>query len=408
MPGLSQKIGLLLIALTFGLSGCWDRQELSQIGIVGATGIDLENKLVKICIEIFNPAQATKEKMMSNEEPSKLFESSGVSYGEAIRNLYLEIDRALLFSHNKVIIISEEIAKKGIITFIDLFRRQPETRISPLIVIAKGNTPVEILNITGGIEDTSANYIEKLLNNDKLNARIINVKLVRFLNNYCEGNIQPVCGVISIAAKSEELNQQTSVASSMETSNQTSNNKALSVEGTAVFKKDRLLGFLDGPETLGLNLITNNINNALLTTALPKGEGKYTLEIKKIKVKKEVQKIKQRFKLNLSIQVYGDIFEEKGDINYIQKNDQVANIERAFARKINKEVKKTLHKVQKKFEVDVFGFGQEVHKKYTKVWKGIKKDWGRIFSQSPVNVKVKVNIQEEGLLNIPLKLHEGI
>jgi len=69
-------------------------------------------------------------------------------------------------------------------------------------------------------------------------------------------------------------------------------------------------------------------------------------------------------------------------------------------------LKKTVEKIQQQYEVDVFGFGDALHRADPKQWKKIKDDWTSIFPDLAVAVHVKVTTQGSGtmqnsLLNKP-------
>ena len=68
----------------------------------------------------------------------KYVQGTGNNIHEAFRDITLKFDRRLFISHNKVIIIGEELAKRGLVKHMDQLFRNNEQRETTYILIAKG------------------------------------------------------------------------------------------------------------------------------------------------------------------------------------------------------------------------------------------------------------------------------
>ncbi|MDQ1914891.1 Ger(x)C family spore germination C-terminal domain-containing protein [Paenibacillus sp. GD4] len=78
------------------------------------------------------------------------------------------------------------------------------------------------------------------------------------------------------------------------------------------------------------------------------------------------------------------------------EKDFIHRAEQATVEAIRNATEKVLSKMQKDLKVDVAGFGKKISIKYPQMWKRMKKDWDRKFSEMQVDVKVNVKIQEFG------------
>ena len=159
----------IIIILAFILTGCWDARELNTLGISLVMGIDIENDNIVITSEVIKPSALKPEGGKGQETTVKYIQGVGKSIFEATRNVTLNFDRKLFVSHTKVYIIGEELAKKGMIDYIDFLQRDQEHRETAYLVIAKGSKAYDVMGISSGIEDIPGNYILQLIENKKYN-----------------------------------------------------------------------------------------------------------------------------------------------------------------------------------------------------------------------------------------------
>lgn len=71
---------------------------------------------------------------------------------------------------------------------------------------------------------------------------------------------------------------------------------------------------------------------------------------------------------------------------------------------VEKEVKHLVHhvieKMQKKYQVDIADFGNQLRIKDPRTWEKVKKDWDQTFSKVPIKYHVNVTIQDYGASNL--------
>jgi spore germination protein KC len=64
-------------------------------------------------------------------------------------------------------------------------------------------------------------------------------------------------------------------------------------------------------------------------------------------------------------------------------------------------------RVQKKYDSDIFGFGEVLHKKKPKVWRKIKHRWDEAFANAEFTVKTDFEVERAGMTGPPLQLKES-
>lgn len=242
-------IGIITL-LSIIFTGCWNSRELNELGIIGVFALDLEGNKVKVTCETIKPS-TSKE---GSGKPQVIYiESTGETMFDAIRNVTMKFDRKLFFPHIKVYVISERLAENGLIDYLDWYQRDHEPRRSGYILIAKDMKAQDALGIKGGIEGTPSQYLEKLVSFMSANSKVEEVSVLQFLKTYYATGIEPVAGVVHKVpkAKIDDTNREQSKAE-------------LSAEGTAVFLSGKLVGYLNGIETRGYNLITNKVKSGII------------------------------------------------------------------------------------------------------------------------------------------------
>ncbi|WAM31575.1 hypothetical protein [Caldicellulosiruptor naganoensis] len=114
-----KKIALICITIfLLGQCGCWNKRELNDILIVQAVGIDmLKNGDFKLTYQVLKPKVLKNPSNVPSSPQQKgvwCFSSTGKTIFDAIRNATLSCNKKLFWSHNKIVVISKSLSKKGI------------------------------------------------------------------------------------------------------------------------------------------------------------------------------------------------------------------------------------------------------------------------------------------------------
>jgi spore germination protein KC len=394
----NKKVYLLLTVLFCGLifTGCWDRRELTDLAIVGAIAIDKIGDKVNLSYEIIKAkSQDTKG---SDEPPVYYLQSEGETISDSIKNATVKSDKVLFWPHTNMIYFSEKFAKDGLFSYIDYFNRNHEARRYVNLAVTKTNNAYEILTVDG-INDIPSLYTEKLFENYSLNGKSVSVKLLDFLKTYYAEGIEPVTGIIEpkkrIEGKSEKK----------ESKDGEEENLVPFIEGLAVFKEDKFIGFFDGYEARGYNIIVNKLKNSLVVSMSPDGTGKTSVEIDSSSSKIDVEIKDEKYYATLEIEINGVLGGEGGKED-ISNLEAIKKIEEKTSEVIKNEVEKSIQKA-KEYKSDIFGFGKALHISNPKKWKKIKEKWNDEFVNISINTIVKTKIKRVGVENQQLAAKES-
>jgi spore germination protein KC len=379
----------LMLVLALPLAGCWNRRELNTLGIVGLVGVDLGNNGIKTTFEVIKPEKSGKSGGEKPEIPVKYVQSDGRTLIETFRSSMLRFDRKLFVAHTKAFLFSEAVARNGLAEQLDAILRGPEMRLSMHLVIVKDDSAADIMTIASGINTIPSSYIEDLLKQHASLSKSVDSKVLDFLKTYDSKGINPVVTVLKKVKKAKLGSGQ-------------NDEYELSPEGSAVFLKDRLVGFLDGEETRGYNWITGKITSGIVVSPTPNSNGTSSVEILHAKSKNEVELNGNDIKIKVKINMIGMLDEETANV---QLTDPAAieMLEQVNSQVIKQEVEHTLLKVQTEYKSDIFGFGQLIHHQYPQDWMNMQDNWDELFSQATIEAEVQTKIIKTGKSSLPVK-----
>ncbi|WP_227937544.1 Ger(x)C family spore germination protein [Alkalihalobacillus deserti] len=385
-----KKLVIVLFCLLL-VTGCWDRRELTEIGIVSALAIDKNPDTGDFEItSLFIRPSAESTQTPSPERPFLLVTTTGKTIIEAIRKSSQTTDREGFFAHNKVIIINEQIAKEGLIPVMDTFQRGKDIRGYVWLCIAKGTEAKNVLQIkSDNISRIPANYLNSLIENAEEEAAKIN--FLTYNKEALSEEKDPVAGVLSIEKIEKEPFER------------------VKFSGGAVFQKDKLKGFLTERETRGYHFVTGEgpANQGVISLPSVLEKGKFvTIEVRNVtsQIKPEVKG--NQISFTIEVKQEGRIAEQQATGQFKDRKEQVdyfRKIEEENKKRIEEEVNLVVKKAQQEFQTDIFGFGRALNKDYPDVWNNVKDNWDERFADVPYTVNANVDITSSLLLQGPLE-----
>lgn len=401
MTGRVIAVLLIIVVTLFSLTGCWDRKELNELGIVVAIGIDKIDSSGKFLLtsQVVRPSALKKQQGGSSNEPTyEVVVTEGDTIYEAIRNTVKEFDRRSFFSHIKVIVVSEAIARKSMAEIIDFVSRTHEIRKISWLMVAQGVEAGKVLEIKHGIENVQATYMEGIIKRQRVNFETTTNNVIDFIKRMTGEGINPVTGVFNVIS-SKGVSQG---------GKGTQTGEALILSGTAVYKKDKLAGFLNNQDTIGLNLVVGSAKRGIIEVpALKNKDKKISIEIKKVESKIKSKIADGKVRINVNLKLRGNITEVE-DGTDVSDPEIIDMINEKFRDYIKKNAETTVMKIQKELRTDILGFGSTFQKEYPEEWeKGVKGQWDGLFPDIDCTISVDSKIRLTGLLVKPLNVQES-
>jgi len=388
----------LLCILTLLLSGCWSKRELNELAIVVALGIDKIDEEYEITVQIVDPSEVSVRQASTQRSPVVSYHSRGETIFEAIRKMTTLAARKPYFAHLQVVVLGEDLAKEGISDALDLIVRDHEFRKDFDVIMSHEATAKEVLNVLTPIEKVPAN---KMLNSLDVSERAwgstiaVNIdELVNTLSNKHKGAL---ISAIEIHGDKKLGVDQTNVQ-------RVKTPVLLQYAGLAVFKGDKYMGLLSEGESKGISFLNDKIQSTIEIIACP-NKGTLSTEITQSTTKVKGSFKNGKPKIDVHINVEQNVGEVECDIN-LTKNKSIDYVNKKTAQGIDERIEKTLEIMQQQYEIDVFGFGDALHRADAKQWGKIKDEWASLFPDLAVAVHVKVTTQglgtmQNSLLNKP-------
>ncbi|MEH7491590.1 Ger(x)C family spore germination protein [Neobacillus niacini] len=371
--------GITLIFLT----GCWNRVEINDIAIVTAIGLDLvEDDQLRLTLQVAVPSKlVTGGTGESGGKSTIVISETGASVSEAYRNIQGKLSRRIFFSQSRVLLIGEDLAKKGVFHIVDFHTRYAEPRINSFIMFTKGKA-TKIINSMPKFESVSAEETRELA---KMGVGF-KIYVRDFLNMLLTDGIEPFASQFTLKP--------------LEVDTKNKSGETQAVNGIAVFKGDKLVGWMDEGETRGLLWLRNEIKTGVITVNVPeeKGGGNISMEI--VRGETNIVPILKQGELRLDVDVVTDlsVIENDSKLNLFETK-VIEEIQTYAEEKISKRIEMIVEKAQKEYESDIFGFGQSVYKKYPKEWNThYKENWENEFVQTKVTIHSKAFVRRIGLI----------
>lgn len=383
-----KKSMFVLMILSLLLTGCWDRRELNELAITMALAIDKVEDDYQVTAQVVVPSEVSM-RGKTGSSPVTLFQENGETVYEALRKMTKDSPRKIYPGHLQMLVLGEELAEEGIGESLELLARDWELRSDFFVVIARDITAGEVLNVTTSLEVIPSN---KMFNTLKTSegawAGTNGITLDELIENITSDGKEAVLTGILVTGDQE-------IGSSKQNVESITPAVRISYDNLAVFKNDKLVGWLTERESKGYNDITNSVENTVLPISCPK-EGKATIEIINLKSEMKGKINKGKPEVDINIKVKANV----GDVECpITLNEPtIIELEKITEKKLEETVNQTIETVQKQYETDIFGFGSAIHRSNPKEWKKMKKQWDIEFSEMTANVKVDVKINHSGTI----------
>ncbi|KLU40776.1 MAG: hypothetical protein AA931_04390 [Peptococcaceae bacterium 1109] len=372
---------LVIVATTMLLSGCWDYLELETLSFAMGAGIDAgpDDSLVlsveTLKVEGGQPTQMTPY----------VTKAPGLTMFNALRNLTNLTGKQMFFGHSHAVVFSEEYAKRGVGNAVGFMQRDVGIRTNTWLFVVRGASAEDVLKADAPLGTSVGHYLDRVMQVQHRNPTSIPIQIWEFNRALSEEGLRPVLPAIELV--------------------EIDDSKVPMVEGCAVFKQDKLAGWLDAKDARILSYLRSREVTGVIVTELEfKGEVKrVAAEVTWSKVKLEPKWENEEVRLDIQFNLGVDLHEIGfADFDYSQP-DLKRILEEGLARQLKEDTEHLMHTLQKELESDVLGLGNLVKKKMPSHWRKLQRDWEREFSKVPVTVKVAVLMTETGTLAKPLK-----
>jgi len=363
---------LIIFLITICLGGCWDIRDISNRAFVTAIGLDVPEdpeQKYKVTFEFFDPYKSRQEQIQS----VALVETvEAKSIGQAIEQMQGRISSTITFTHLRLLLVGEELAKAE--NFLDLanfFEKYAEIALRLRLGFVEDGLAQDILQSNPKLSSSPSSEIIKMVQLERDFSLSRTNKFYSFLNDL-------------------RSSQGTAFGSRIIRSDA----GFIIRNGGTVFDRWKAKGFLNSQETQNANWLIGM--NPEVTVFAETNDGSYTYRVhrKSLKIVPIVDNNQLSFLVKFKTQ--GHIIEEAGKHLNLTKEENIDKLEKLFSQVITQEVESAINKSQKNFRIDYLGFGQVLKQKKPQIYEQM--NWYEEFSEIPISVEVTAQIDRFGLV----------
>ncbi len=368
---------LLVISL---LSGCWNYREAEEMAIVSGIAVDKEKDQLLVTFEIVEIKTGNEGNVQT-----QLISSEGKTMLEAVRKTIKTTGKKLYFSHAKILVVSKEIAEEGIIRIIDLINRDAETRFTTNFLISREKTAKEVFEQQVVTTNILSYELSDMLTSQRDLGYAYEMPEYKFLQELAASGISPTLPTISVRRENSQ--------------------SFAEISGSAVFKGDKLIGFLTGEETRILLFIKDRIEGGVLVNTMHSDDGATNISLEILDNKTKMKPYYDGENITIQIRTKTDVTLDEigGQGDYIEK-DALAALKAAFEAQLEEQIVNLVAKAQQEYKSDIFGFGRSVKMNMPEVWRAIEPRWQEMFQNVGVSVACEINIKNSSILSEPIKV----
>ncbi len=385
---------LMILLLMMSISGCWQRRELNETAFVLGLGLDKAPTGYRVTLQVVIPSAITPQTAGGGGGGVPVIKSSFnvPTLYDTQRQYALISSRAAYYGHIRVLVIGEELARSGIGETLDVLKRSREPRDDYYVMVAKNNTAENVLGILTPLNKLPASKLfETLEKSQDISARTVAIPFRDLIENLLSVGKSPVLTGLEIIGEPKAGKKQSGLE-------ETTPKARMRFSNVAVFRKDKMLGWLDDNETIGYNYITDNVKQS--TGPIEGEDGKaivigvlQTSTTRKVKIVNGVPNIFLHVNATCNVQ-------EAVSDDDLSKEETIKELEQKAADRIIFRMRTAVEQINKRFNADIMGFGQSVYRANPRAWTRLKEEYGDDYLKNlPIHYKATVNINRIGLID---------
>lgn len=411
----------LLIAVSLSLTGCFGGKEADDVAYVLVLGIDkAESGYQKVTYQVARPKGAGSEGGGSTDpsgmggagdkEQGKPWITNTIIFpspGDARMMLQSTMSRTPNFSHVSAIVISEEVAREGILPSLTFPLRNREFRESLFLIIVHGSAEEFIRQNNPILEYSIGKFYETFFQRSPEVGYFMRTNLHDFITTLknpggspyvAYGGINPKDGQNRPAGPrgTPEQKGDPYLAGGMP---RTGTENAVDFIGLAVFRGDKMVGVLNSDETRAVAILQDKLTHALIGVVDPQKPKKDHISL--IIINGASPKITADLSgktavFNADVQIDAEIQGLTSGINYeASPNKEI--LEAQLSKLLTGQITAMIRHTQQ-LGTDPVGFGLYLRPKFANYDELEKTNLTTLYQTGEVHINVTAKIRRTGLL----------
>ena len=397
-------IVVLILITLFGMNSVTSMDNLAYVVAVGFDIKDTGKLELSFQIALPSGSEGGSSGSSSSQSSSSIVtsvECNSFESGVNLVNSYLS--KELNLSHCKAIVFSEEIASQGIGEYLYTLINHVEIRPTCNVIISKCNAKYFLNNSSPLLEQLSSKYYEIASTSEKVTGYTYNITLLDFFSDFADSFTECFATLGSVNDGGSD-NRDSSISANGTDDSYVASETPIDAQknienlGLAVFKGDKLVGELNGLECIAHLILTNELDNAVISVPSPFESTNYIdLYITDSKCKTKVYLsngtpyIKPDIDLSCRIISMSDDYKDLTEENILL-------IEEYTKYYIERFIYDYLYKTAKVFKSDITAFGKYAVSNFSTLNEWDEYNWLDNYQNSFFNVDINIDIISRYLL----------
>lgn len=368
---------LLMLLILFSFTGCYNTTGIDRQYFIVSFGIDLtENNLIKLSLQIPSSTSSSDSSGSAQASTYQLYSVEGETIDECLSILNNYLNKKINLSHCSALIISKELAQKGIEPYINTLTNNTELRHSCEIIISSSSALEVLEKVSNSGEIFSARLFDYLSTSSRYTGYTIQSTFGDFFQALDNDYYTPCCIYASVDKDTVQTN------------------------GIAIFNKATMIGHIDISNSISHLLVTNDLDTCTITIENPFEENeKLDLDVSLYKdTEIKIDIINGSPFIILEIYPEGTIRSSGSIFNYIDENN-IKKVETATSNYLEKILKDYLYTITKKYNSDIVGFKGIYQSSFLTKENFDKIHWDKIFQDSFFQINLNTKINSSNLFN---------
>jgi len=377
MPPLRKPTTFLLILTLLSLitlPGCWSAHELNDEYILLGEAIDKVGDHIEVTFQLITPEQETGGKSPAGQSSSKsespffLVTGEGKTVAEAIKSYHAKLPRFVYGGHLEVLFISEEVAKEGLMPYLDHYARHQWSMDTTWLVITHGPAR-DMLTVANPLMKYPTMGLGQRVKKHALKITSLNDFMVKY---HTDSGMQ-----VLTSAKIESPKMPKGYEM-----------EEWRLSNTALFRQDRLVGYLSPQEGECYNWFVQGFPQTLLPlkTSHFSPEGILTVALSGKPPVIEATPKDEDLELSVKVKLEFVLYEDTSSVKLAGEQD-IRSLEESVNEELSDRLKKMIEHTQQE-KMDVFNIADRLHTRHPELWREVKDNWPEVYSELPLQIEV--------------------
>jgi spore germination protein KC len=398
---------VLLGSLAAVLTGCWDRLEIEERAVVlgiavdaiGSEDIGNGNEVTHLQSAFPHPGNQRRIRItVQIAVPGRIplgpgeggggtgggggkrtvwtMKSEGSTIDDALMVMQQKLADRLFFGHLRIIVISEEVARRGVQNINDYFRRSPDVRRLVWMVVSKGDAS-NVMRAAPELERVPALYFSTMMDHTVQMGRLPNDFVGIFWSADSAKGQEPYLPYVQLTRRG-----------------------SVELSGLAYFRGHQMVGATKPLEIAMFMAVLGVKTGGYDAYEYVPGSSEtimYRATYRNSHIKVTMDNGRPRIHVN--IQVEGNIREKSTTAVEVAHDKVIQKLQKELSQSSKDGIERLIRKLQKDGS-DIFGFGEYVRAKEPAYWNkniGSEEKWQEAFKTLAVDVNVTLKIRRTGM-----------